>query len=176
MTSRLFLFFVVGTFFIGCQERSYRFEDYLDSSLKESIMSQLIPRIEKRYTGLDMARQGSMDAMWLDSCYIHALTKRKNDERYYFLYIKKDVITERDDARAVIGSFRLDKDNKVLTSVYQDYISFRTRTLLAEDNGMVYLKRHVEGDTLEEYLNRPGMIQWPNGDVWFNYEVEKWEW
>lgn len=136
-------------------------------------MEQLVTRIEKRFTGKDTLRQASMDAVWADSCYIHALTKK--EDRYYFLYIQKDVYSARDDARAVIGSFKMD-ENDSLVSVYQDYITYRTNTSIAENNGQLFLEKHLEGKTLSEYINKRGLIQWPNKMVWFNYQTEKWEW
>lgn len=156
---------------VSCS-RSYKYEDHLDETKRHEIMVQLVTRIEKRFTEKDVIKQAPMDSMWVDSCYIHSLTKKGG--RYYFLYIQKDVYSEPDDARAVIGSFIID-ENDSLISVYQDYITHRTSTSTAINNGTIFLERHVKGQSLDEYLNKKGLIQWPNDMVKFNYETEKWE-
>jgi hypothetical protein len=168
------LFLIALLLAVGsCQEgkKAYQFETHFPKSQHRDIMRQLIPRIEKRYEGNNVVKQPKMDSLWLDSCYIEALYAK--EDRYYFLYIKKDLITERDDARAVIGSFSIDGEGK-LTSVYQDYITYPTPTDVALKNGMTFLKRHVAGKSMEEYTDKQGLIQWPNGMVKFDYEQEKW--
>lgn len=159
----------------GCQEgkEAYQFETYFPESAHKPIMRQLIPRIEKRYTGKNQSKQPKMDSLRLDSCYIEALYYQEKEDRYYFLYIQKDIITELDDARAVIGSFAIN-DQGLLTSVYQDYITHRTATKTAKNNGMIFFKKHLKGESLEEYINKTGLIQWPNDMVKFDYEREQW--
>ncbi len=161
---------------LSCRENNetnYSVEKFFDKTQQREIVRQLIPRIEKRFTGLDASKQDAFDRMWLDSCYLAAVNKTR-DNRFDYLYIKKDVQSRVDDARVVIGSFKLDSSGAV-TSVYQDYISHRLFIEDALAKGQLYFSLHTTGQSLDKYLNRSGHIQWPNEDVKFNYQTEKWE-
>ncbi len=145
---------------------------YFDSLEQRNIVAQLIPRIEKRYTGFDAARQQGYDSMLLDSCYLKAIHLNKKTGRHEFLYIKKDLLSHLDDSRAVIGSFLLEKGKVV--SVYQDFITFRHLNYITESNGLILFRAWIDGRSMDEYLKTPELIQWPNKSVKFDKYREKW--
>jgi hypothetical protein len=167
--------FILSILITSCTDKKDEFlpSKYFDVLQQKAIVRQLIPRLEKRYTGKDISRQEGMDAMLLDSCYLELLRFDKQTERYSFLYIQKDIISEIDDARAIIGSFKLNERNEVI-SVYQDFITHRTLTGTTKHNGGLFFRKFSKGESLEEYIDKPDLIQWPNKMVKFDYKREKW--